>query len=47
MLQKLVFALQAAALFLAITMLLLRLFAPMPGRDEGRVDFDTGEVTPL
>ena len=45
--RSLPFALQASALFLAIAMLLLRLFAPMPGRDEGRVDFDTGEVTPL
>lgn len=41
------FALQAAAVFLAMSMLVLRIFAPMPGRDEGRVDFDTGEVTPL
>jgi MFS family permease len=41
------FALQAAAVFLASTLLLLRLFAPMPGRDEGRVDADTGEIAPM
>ena len=31
------FALHAAALFMAATLVLLRLFAPMPGRDEGRI----------
>lgn len=41
------FALQMAALFMAVTLLLLRLFAPMPGRDEGRIDADTGETAPL
>ncbi len=41
------FALQAAALFLAMTLLLLRVVAPMPGRDEGRVDADTGEIAPM
>lgn len=40
-------ALQLSALFLAVTLLLLRLLAPMPGRDEGRIDADTGEATPL
>ena len=41
------FALQMAALFMAVTLLLLRLFAPMPGRDEGRIDADTGETAPI
>ncbi len=40
-------ALQAAAVFLATSLLLLRLFAPMPGRDEGRIDVDTGEIAPM
>ena len=41
------FALQTAALFLAVSLLILRLFAPMPGRDEGRIDADTGEAAPM
>lgn len=45
--QGLPFALKAAALFMAVTLLLLRLFAPMPGREEGRVDADTGEIAPM
>ena len=40
-------ALQTAALFLAVSLLILRLFAPMPGRDEGRIDADTGEAAPM
>lgn len=35
--QDLPFALHAAAGFLAVTLILLRRFAPMPGRDEGRI----------
>jgi MFS family permease len=38
--QGLPFALHAAAAFLVSTMILLRLFAPMPGRDEGRIGED-------
>ena len=40
------FALHAAAGFLLVTLILLRLFVPMPGRDEGRVDAETGKVPP-
>lgn len=40
-------ALEGAALFMAATLLVLRIFAPMPGRDEGRVDADTGEIAPM
>ncbi len=45
--QNLPFALHSAAVFLAVTLVLLRLFAPMPLRDEGRIEADTGEATPL
>ncbi len=38
------FALHAAAGFLLVTLILLRLFAPMPKPGEGRLDADTGEV---
>lgn len=38
--QDVPFALHAAAVFLALTMILLRRFAPMPGRDEGRIGED-------
>jgi predicted MFS family arabinose efflux permease len=31
------FALHAAALFMLASLILLRLFAPMPARDEGRI----------
>ncbi len=38
------FALHAASIFLLITLILLRLFAPMPQPGEGRVDGLTGKI---
>ena len=38
------FALHAASIFLLITLILLRLFAPMPQPGEGRVDGVTGKI---
>ena len=35
---SLTFAIHAAAVWLALSLVLMRLFAPMPGRDEGRID---------
>jgi len=40
-------ALEVAAVFLAVTMPIMRVLFPMPGRDEGRVDIDTSEITPI
>ena len=40
------FALHAAAAFLLISLIVMRLFVPMPGREEGRIDLETGKVTP-
>ena len=40
------FALHAASIFLLITLILLRLFAPMPQPGEGRVDGVTGKIPP-
>jgi MFS family permease len=38
------FALHTASIFLAVTLVLLRLFAPMPERGEGRIDAETGKI---
>ena len=38
--QDLPFALHSASVFLAVTLILMRLYAPMPGRDEGRIQAD-------
>jgi hypothetical protein len=34
------FALHAASAWLVVSLVLLRLFAPMPGREEGRIAAD-------
>ena len=43
--QDLPFALHSASAFLLATLILMRLFAPMPGREEGRIQAD-GSVNP-
>ena len=43
--QDLPFALHSASVFLAVTLILMRLYAPMPGRDEGRIQAD-GSIGP-
>jgi predicted MFS family arabinose efflux permease len=43
--QDLPFALHAASVFMLVTLILMRLFAPMPGRDEGRILAD-GSINP-
>jgi len=43
--QDLPFALHAASAFLLVTLILVRLYAPMPGREEGRIQAD-GSVSP-
>ena len=43
--QDLPFALHAASAFLLVTLILVRLYAPMPGREEGRIQAD-GTISP-
>ena len=44
--QDLPFALHAAAGFLLVSLIVLRRFAPMPGRDEGRIQADGTSAAP-
>jgi MFS family permease len=43
--QDLPFALHSASAFLFVTLILMRLYAPMPGREEGRIQAD-GMISP-